>query len=45
MVKRNWLLVVAGLAVLLVTSTALGGSVNKHKRFQRTFVCVNLHNG
>src|SRR5205814_588909 len=34
-----------GLLVLVVSSTALAGSVAAHKRFQRTFVCVNKHNG
>ena len=45
-VKRKWWAITAGLLVLLVVcSTALGGSVASNRRFQRTFVCVNKHNG
>ena len=43
--KGKWWVIGVGLLVLLVSSTALAGSVAAHKRFQRTFVCVNRHNG
>ena len=45
MKKGMWLWATAGIAVLLLCSTALGGSIASNKRFQRTFVCVNKHNG
>jgi hypothetical protein len=38
--KGKWWVIGVGLLVLLVSSTALAGSVAAHKRFQRTFVCV-----
>ena len=43
--KGKWWVIGVGLLVLVVSSTALAGSVAAHKRFQRTFVCVNKHNG
>jgi len=42
--KGKWWVIGVGLLVLVVSSTALAGSVAAHKRFQRTFVCVNRHN-
>src|ERR671928_548560 len=44
-VKRKWWAIAAGLLVLVVCSSALGGSVASQRRFQNSFVCVNLHNG
>jgi hypothetical protein len=43
--KRTWWVVAAGIVVLLGASSALGSSVVHNKRFQRTFLCVNMHNG
>jgi hypothetical protein len=46
MKKGTWLWAAAvALAVLLVSSSAQGSSSSAQRRFQRTFVCVNLHNG
>jgi hypothetical protein len=45
MKKGMWLWAAAGIAVLLLCSSALGGSVASGKRFQRTFLCVNKHDG
>ena len=43
--KGKWWVIGVGLLVLVVSSTALAGSVAAHKRFQNTFVCVNKTNG
>src|SRR5437763_11554550 len=46
MKKGIWLWAAAvALSVMLVSSSALGSSSSARGRFQRTFVCVNLHNG
>lgn len=45
MKQRTWLIGGGLLLVLLVASTALAGSTVSNQRFQRTFVCVNEHNG
>src|SRR3954451_7385486 len=46
MKKGIWLWAAAvALSVMLVSSSALGSSGSAQGRFQRTFVCVNLHNG
>src|SRR6185295_11883862 len=42
--SKGWALL-AGLLVLLVSSSALAGSVAEKRRFQNSFVCVNIHNG
>src|SRR4029450_9404198 len=42
--KACWI-AAAGVAILVVSSTALAGSMVQNKRFQRTFVCVNKNNG
>ena len=44
MKSKGWALL-AGLLVLLVSSSALAGSVAEKRRFQNSFVCVNIHNG
>jgi hypothetical protein len=45
-VERKWWAIGLGiLVVLVVSSTALAGSADTGSRFQRTFVCVNKHNG
>ena len=45
-VERKWWAIGLGLlVVLVVSSTALAGSADSGSRFQRTFVCVNKHNG
>jgi len=43
--KKVWWVAAAGVAILVISSTALAGSMVQNKRFQRTFVCVNMHNG
>src|SRR6188474_1099679 len=43
--KKVWWVAAAGVAILVISSTALAGSMVQNKRFQRTFVCVNKHNG
>ena len=43
--KGTWLVAAASLIVLLLGSSALAGSTALNGRFQRTFVCVNKHNG
>ena len=43
--KKFWWVAAAGVAILVISSTALAGSMAQNKRFQRTFVCVNKHNG
>src|SRR3954452_1599820 len=44
-VKLKWWAVAAGLLVLVVCSSALGGALKPNKRFQNSFVCVNKQNG
>src|ERR671930_627114 len=44
-VKGKWWVIAGGLLVLLISSTALAGSVSAKKRFQNSFVCVNKSNG
>src|SRR5205814_4776680 len=41
----KWWAVAAGLLVLVVCSSALGGALKPNKRFQNSFVCVNKQNG
>ncbi|HET7554141.1 MAG TPA: hypothetical protein VFJ75_00665, partial [Gaiellaceae bacterium] len=43
--KKTWWLAAACIAILVASSSALGSSMVQNKRFQRTFVCVNKHNG
>src|SRR5678815_70328 len=43
--KKVWWVAAVGVAILVISSTALAGSMVQNKRFQRTFVCVNMHNG
>src|SRR5689334_9013147 len=43
--KKIWWLIAACMAILVASSTALGSSMVQNNRFQRTFVCVNKHNG
>ena len=42
--SKGWALL-AGLLVLLVSSSALAGSVARQATLQNSFVCVNIHNG
>jgi hypothetical protein len=44
-VKRWGWAALAGVLVLLVSSSALAGSTAEKRRFQNSFVCVNIHNG
>ena len=43
---KGWAwIALAGLLVLLVCSSALAGSAAEKRRFQNSYVCVNIHNG
>jgi hypothetical protein len=44
--KKGILLWAAAVALsVMIVSSAQGSSSSAQRRFQRTFVCVNLHNG